>query len=270
MNVRKRSSLWRRVARRLARDLFRVAENNDDPRIERNGERWLLRELVASHVREEEGVPLVVIDAGANTGGYSRLVLQTAQGAGCPVEVHGFEPSPSCVKELRAQFADEPAFRVVGKALGERNGDMLLYDGSHGSSQASLVSRAEHSGDNSAAISVPVMRLADYLTSNSMTRVSLLKLDVEGYELAALLGLGESLRPDLVDVIQFEYGGTALDARTTLRDLYRLLEGRGYVLAKLFPSMVEVRPYRSWMEHYAYANYVALAPRWCRMKASAK
>src|SRR5262249_29672132 len=92
------------------------------------------------------------------------------------------------------------------------------------------------------------------------TRIDLLKLDVEGSELAALQGLAGRLRPDVVDAIQFEYGGTALDAGTTLRDSYRLLTGHGYVLAKLFPRALEVRSYRPWMEHYAYANYVALSP----------
>ena len=94
------------------------------------------------------------------------------------------------------------------------------------------------------------------------TYVRAMKLDVEGHEVAALRGLGERLRPETVDVIQFEYGGAALDAGTTLRDLYRLLEGRGYALAKLFPRALELRDYRPWAEHFSYANYVALAPRW--------
>ena len=63
-------------------------------------------------------------------------------------------------------------------------------------------------------------------------------------------------------MIQFEYGGTTLDAGTSLRDLYRLLSDRGYRLAKLYPDALEIRPYRPWMEHFSYANYVALSPRW--------
>jgi hypothetical protein len=98
----------------------------------------------------------------------------------------------------------------------------------------------------------------------------LLKLDIEGFELAALRGAGERLTPQFIDVVQFEYGGTTMDAGATLRDLYGLLEVRGYAVAKLFPSAVEVRKYATWMEHYAYANYVALSPRWLRPAGAAR
>ncbi len=90
--------------------------------------------------------------------------------------------------------------------------------------------------------------------------IGLLKLDIEGMELAALHGLGEYLRPDVVAALQFEYGGTTLAANARLRDFYHLLEPRGYLLAKLFPHFLEQRRYADWMEHYAYANYAALAP----------
>jgi hypothetical protein len=76
MNVRHRSSLWRRLARRLGRELFRIAENNEETRIARNGERWLLRELLRAHVRGGGKSPCVVMDAGANIGGYSRELLE--------------------------------------------------------------------------------------------------------------------------------------------------------------------------------------------------
>jgi hypothetical protein len=45
-----------------------------------------------------------------------------------------------------------------------------------------------------------------------------------------------------------------------LKDFYDLLSLRGYVVAKLFPRALEVRSYKSWMENYAYANYVAASP----------
>jgi FkbM family methyltransferase len=265
MIVRLNSPMWRRVVRTFGRLLFRIAENNDDPRMEKNGESWLLRSLLTSTRTAE---PFVLIDGGANRGDYSRTVLSLSRELSAPVDLHAFEPAPLCIAALREQFSNEPGVRLVGKALGDRIGNAALYDGGRGSSQASLVERTEHSHEASAIVQVPLVRLDDYLKSNSITRVSLLKLDIEGGELAALRGLGESLRPDIVEVIQFEYGGAALDAGTTLRDVYRLLEARGYTLSKLFPTGVEVRSYRSWMENYAYANYVALSPRWCGGKTT--
>jgi FkbM family methyltransferase len=262
MKLRTQSPLWRRIIRLLGRQLFRLAENNDDPRFSHNGEGWLLRRLLAAHARTGAGRAFVVFDAGANAGEYTREALAAAQRAGCGVAVHAFEPSPHCLETLRRNFTAEPAVRIIGAALADRNGEASLHDGRAGSSQASLVPRDVLSGAAAATITVPLLRLCDYLEAQAVTQVDLLKLDVEGSELAALRGLGERLRPDVIDVIQFEYGGAAIDAGTTLRDLYRLLTARGYVLAKLFPDALEVRGYRPWMEHYAYANYVALSPRW--------
>ena len=262
MKPQLKSPFWRRVVRNVGRQLFRFAENNDDERMERNGERWLLRELLVAHRFGGAGRPFVVVDAGVNRGDYSRCVLQLAREIGVAVEIHAFEPAPACVAELRTAFAGEPAFRLTPSALSDRLGEATLYDGQSGSSLASLVPRAQHSQANGGSVSVPLLRLDDYLGTHRIARVDLLKLDVEGHEVAALRGLGERLRPETVDVIQFEYGGAALDAGTSLRDLYRLLEGRGYALAKLFPRALELRNYRPWMDHFSYANYVALAPRW--------
>lgn len=261
MRIRPRSPLWRRVARNLGRQLFRLAENNDDPRMTRNGEEWLLRTLLREHAENRAGETFVLVDGGANRGDYSRCALNIARAAGAVLDVHAFEPSPVCGAFLRREFAGEPAFRLVERAVGDQVGEALLHDGGSGSSLASLVPRAEHSRDGGAAIRVPVTRLDDYLTAGSISRVHLLKLDVEGHELSALHGLGAYLEPDRVEVIQFEYGGAAFDAGVSLRDLYRLLEARGYRMAKLFPAVVEWRSYRAWMEHYAYANFLALSPR---------
>jgi hypothetical protein len=64
------------------------------------------------------------------------------------------------------------------------------------------------------------------------------------------------------DIIQFEYGGTTLDAGVSLRQIVEWLARKNYRIAKLFPHALELRNYSEWMENYDYANYVALSPRW--------
>lgn len=262
MNIRLKAPFSRRVLRTLARLVFRWTENNDDERIAHNGEQWLLRQLLAAHVRRGEARPFVLFDVGANCGDYVHLALQEARRLDCPVEVHAFEPSPVAMGKLRRLLAGEKSVRLVETALTDSTGEAPLFAGGSGSRLASLVARATPGLPAEPAVKVRTQRLDDYLTQANVARVDLLKLDVEGAELTVLHGLGERLGPSTIDVIQLEYGGATRDARVTLHGLEAYVAGHGYALAKLFPRALEVRVYREWMDNYSYANYVALAPRW--------
>lgn len=260
MKVRNHTPLWRRALRKGGRLLFDVAENNGVWDIDRNGERWLIAHLLSSRAGQVGAEPFVILDIGANGGDYTAAALEEADRLQRTVVVYALEPSARAADGLRARFIGEPRVVVVQAAAGNHRTTAQLYGGELGSSQASLISREVLTGVG--AVAVPVIRLDDCLQDRSIGRVDLLKLDVEGFELAALEGLGAKLDPQVVDAIQFEYGGTTLDAGVTLRDLYRLLRDAGYLIAKLFPRAIEVRAYDPGMEHYAYSNYVALSPRW--------
>mmetsp|Transcript_42925 Transcript_42925/g.93233 ORF Transcript_42925/g.93233 Transcript_42925/m.93233 type:complete len:112 (-) Transcript_42925:1122-1457(-) len=58
--------------------------------------------------------------------------------------------------------------------------------------------------------------------------ISFLKVDVEGHELAVLQGAKWMLRQHRIGALQFEYGGTFLDAGCSLRDICELLTPLGY------------------------------------------
>ena len=260
MKIHHGSPQWRRIVRTLGRLLFRWAENNDDERIGHNGEHWLLREVLAAHVRAGAAQPFVLFDVGANIGTYSLLAVQEARRLGCGIEVHAFEPSPVAGDRLQGLVGHEGSIKVVRVALSDRTGEAPLHAGGTGSGHASLVLRDSPDSPLAAAIKVPLQRLEDYLRQNNLGRIDLLKIDVEGSEMAVLQGLGERLDPSVVPTIQLEYGGATRDAGVTLRALERSLTARGYLFAKLFPAALEVRAYREWMDNYSYANYVAVAP----------
>jgi len=260
MRIRNRTPLWRRVVRYGGRRLLHFAESNSVARIDRNGELWLIRGLISLYASRGAEPRLTVIDAGANDGDYTAVVLREAKRRGREITVHAIEPSPRCTAHLRARFAGCAEVRIVQAAIGNRTGTGMLHGGDCGSTHASLVSRQVLAG--AGEIEVPMMRLEDYLGEHSIETVHLLKLDVEGFEMAALQGLGDKLNPDLLHFIQFEYGGATLEAGTSLLELYRLLSKAGYLVAKLFPHALEVRAYNPGMEHYAYSNFVALSPRW--------
>jgi FkbM family methyltransferase len=258
MRRKYRISVFRRAARLLGSRLFHWAENNDCCDARKNSELWFINDRLSRHRSRKERRPMVVIDAGAHIGDYSHMLSAAAHAVDCPLMVHAFEPSRDTRARLQARFAGAPWLQVAPFALGAECRLAFLHSPAAGSTLASLVPRPGASPSTQAGEKVEVTALASYLSEKRIEHVDLLKLDVEGYEFAALLGLGDWLNPERVSAIQFEYGGTTLDAGDTLRRSYDLLTAHGYQVAKLMPRSLMVRNYAPWMEHFHYANYVAI------------
>ena len=59
--------------------------------------------------------------------------------------------------------------------------------------------------------------------------------------------------------IQFEYGGTYIDAHLLLKDIFWLLTSYGYRLHKICPHELRmVDHYERRLENFQYKNWVAL------------
>lgn len=260
MRISYHSPLWRRAVRFAGARLLYWAENDGDSHFASNGERWLLRSLFefwADLARRADG-PRVVLDVGANLGAYTDEALALAARNKVDVQIHAFEPGSHASTALCRRLELEPRVKVARLAVGDRTQRRQLHFDDAGSSQASLFRRSALGADRYEW--VDVVRLEDYLHSQHVRSVDLLKLDVEGAELEALKGLGELLGPSVVRFIQFEYGGATLDAGHRLGEFFEILEGKGYALAKLFPKALEVRRYDPSMDHFRYANFVAFPP----------
>ena len=141
----------------------------------------------------------VLIDVGANTGLYS---LFAAKHAG---EVHAFEPYPPILPRLRAHISENHLTNVVVHAvgLGEAEAELPFYS----PPQANLGTGsfvAELKPENrDEQLTLKVVAGDDYFAKAGITRVDFVKMDIEGFEKSALLGLAETLRRDR-PVIVFE------------------------------------------------------------------
>lgn len=105
-------------------------------------------------------------------------------------------------------------------------------------------------------IEMPTKSLKTVINENGIKHISLLKIDTEGHELHVLKGLGEYLRSDFIDFIQFERGNAEADCR--LKTIYDLLGG-GFDVRKMHRHSIEELPYMSQNENMNYANYVAVS-----------
>jgi FkbM family methyltransferase len=198
--------------------------------------------------RERSGsAPLVVFDVGANVGDYTQLVLNQEPNA----QVHAFEPSSAAHAELIASIGGRAVVNRL--ALGAEAGTATLGASEPGATAASLhLGAAEHSE------SVPVDTLDAYTQRHGIGSIHLLKVDAEGSELMVLRGAAETIARGGIDVIQFEYGEPAREARVFFRDLYELLTPNFTVGRLLHDGYITIDPFEDRHEILVTTNYIAL------------
>lgn len=235
------------LARRLQR-YTDIADNLNNCDFASNGERMLI----------ERGAPhwKVALDVGANLGDWTREVH--AINPSC--HIHCFEASPSTFDTLRSRVASLPNVTLHAAGAGDVDGTLAFHDHGAGSTLSSFVARDDvRARYGERILEVPIRRLDTVLAELDVSHVDFAKIDTEGYELPVLQGLSGALAVRAVACIQFEYGGTWLDARRRLRDACELFESHGYVVHRLLPDRLVRLTYDSTRdEHYKYANYVAL------------
>lgn len=141
----------------------------------------------------------IFIDVGSNIGYVAAVAASVVGNTG---EVHGFEPLRECFDSLVRLKARNPeaALFFNNVALGAEQATLpIAFNPQHNSREATLVPGHQEE----VSYEVPVVRLDDYILSNIKEpgRISVIKIDVEGFEFPVLLGLErlfEQHRPVIV------------------------------------------------------------------------
>jgi len=240
--------------------LYCRIENNNNTDFDKNGERKFIDDLIGYWGKKQRS-ELIVFDIGANVGGYTRILLEITTKGHIPVKIHVFEPTQACFDQLEHLFSAFPDVVLNRSAVSDANGTAEIYYDHTKSSLASFYKRdlSAYSIRFQLSEIVATTRLDSYIEKKNIPHIDLLKIDIEGHELAAFRGMGRYLTGQYVDFIQFEYGGANLDSRTSLMELYQELEKAGFVVAKLMPRGLDIRPYQPRMDNFQYANYVAIS-----------
>lgn len=226
---------------RLFHKALRVA-GYCDGNMDTNGERRLLA-----------GLPLgrgTVLDVGANVGQWATVLLSMHRGA----QIYCFEPSPEAFVELQRNMEGKAVLHNL--AASDNSEERLLFADVPGSGLGSFYERRLPGGAQTSATQVRAVRIDAFCAEQGIDHVDLLKIDSEGHELAILRGASGIL--DRVDAIQFEYGGTALDARIYLRDFFDLLGDRFDLYRLWRRGKIHYRQWTELLEFAAYQNWVAI------------
>lgn len=208
------------------------------------------------HVAARVGPRAIVLDVGANRGDYS---LAAVRAFGRDSTVYAFEPSAAAFERLSQIVARTDQIVPVRCALSDAPGEVELFSDTPGSGLGSLIDRdLAHVGLQMSHIErVEATTLDDFCADRDIDHISLLKLDVEGAELAVLRGAEHMLDAHGIDFIQFEFGGTNIDSRVFLRDFFRVLGPQYRIHRVLQDGLRELREYRERDEIFLTVNYLA-------------
>jgi len=209
---------------------------------------------VREHLGDAGDGTLVILDVGANVGAWTLQALNTFPRA----QIHAFEPSASAFAQLTLAVGGAKRVSVYPLALGETDGETVLYADSAGSGLASLTKRRlDHFGlQFSFEEPVHISTLESWSRSVGIGEFDVLKLDVEGHEMDVLRGAGRLL--ERVRVIQFEFGGCNIDTRTYFQDFWYFLTEAGFKLHRLGPAgLAPLTHYSEQDETFTTTNFFA-------------
>lgn len=167
-----------------------------------------------------------------------------------PCEVHYFDPVHSFVDNLKSQQSRNTKNYFNKFGLGEEEKQLFYYP-----RYQSFFDRAISCGvsDDANKITLNIKKACDYINENNIKNIDFLKIDTEGYELNVIKGFEEKI--NIVDKIQFEYGGTYKDNKTRLIDVISYLESYGFTNF-YYLRRNGLETINNYEDHYQYSNII--------------
>lgn len=169
----------------------------------------------------------VIFDVGANVGLYSLAAAASNPSA----TIHAFEPTPEVMERFQTNIALNQCQHVIANplAVGQRTGEIFLHfsggeDGTNeGMNYVSPVS------DQVSDRIVNMTSLDDYCQQRQIDSISLMKVDIEGYEHSALCGAEQLLARSAIHCIFMELNSWAVErSGHTLSEITALLSDHNY------------------------------------------
>ncbi|MHA1491431.1 MAG: FkbM family methyltransferase [Promethearchaeota archaeon] len=157
---------------------------------------------------------MTILDIGTNKGYFTLLSAKKMKDEG---EILSFEPHPENYYWIKKSISANgyKSIKLFQIALFNKNGEMRLFEGSK-SGHHSLV-RNKDLG----SITIPTKKLDDILADQKISRVDLIKIDVEGAEIQVLEGANNLLTQQspklLIDIHEIDR-----------KKIFRILEKFGF------------------------------------------
>lgn len=169
-----------------------------------------------------------VIDVGSNTGQFISAIRHLFPDA----RIFGFEPVPATFAKLEQSYGLKPNIELFNVAAGAASGNAVMQVSAFSESSSLLPMAATHVQEFpwtgvEEQVDVPIRPL-DEVLANDLQGPVLLKIDVQGFELAALEGAKRTL--PLTDIILIELSLVPLyEGEPSFADIHQFLVQHGFV-----------------------------------------
>ncbi len=150
----------------------------------------IILQSIATYLSTQK-ISVNFLDIGANVGSHSHFMLGFAD------SVHSFEPHPEIFKSLAAKWNTHknPSFHIYQFGLGAKECKLEYYEpATDNTGTGSFIQGAKINRE--VPISLPIRRGDDVLAEIGVSPISLIKVDVEGFEPFVFQGLVQTLKKD--------------------------------------------------------------------------
>jgi FkbM family methyltransferase len=156
----------------------------------------------------------VVVDVGANAGHHSLFFSRFAS------QVHSFEPWRNVREQFLLRLKDNNIqnVKVYSVALGSQDESRAYFAPSDGNLGTGSFLSSHYAEQNQRSEDLQIVNGDEYFRKNGISKVNLIKIDVEGWEWFVLLGLSKTIercRP----VVLFEYSESTKESLRTRSQL---------------------------------------------------
>jgi FkbM family methyltransferase len=203
-----------------------------------------------------------VLDIGANIG-YTAWVF--AQGIAPGAKVYAFEPdlnSYASLEELIRRKVLQGRVETLNVAVGSEEGELEFWHNKDHSADHRIVTKEFRKTlpENEGIVRVPVTTVDKFVEARGIERLSFIKIDVQGYELAVCHGMSKTLErfPLLMVCLEFAPEGMH-DLGFEPNDVLQFFLSRGYKMSVVTrQATVPVSDERAIREMMGRAEYVDL------------
>jgi FkbM family methyltransferase len=168
------------------------------------------------------------------------------------IQFYLFEPNTVHYEHINQRYLNKQNIKLYNFGFGNLdNQETKIY-----TSTGSIFLRDKiNKNVKNESLNIKLRTIESFTLEQNIKKIDFLKIDVEGYEYNILLGAASMLKN--INLIQFEYGGTYLDAGVKLRDVLSFFSDRSiYLIEKDGLNFQNISELSKKDDEYFYANFI--------------